>query len=42
MDAFPVQEETGVEFSSIVPGARACGHDALTAMLLGAAQVLSV
>ena len=42
MDALPVQEETGLEFASRVDGAmHACGHDLHTAMLVGAAQVLS-
>jgi hippurate hydrolase len=42
MDALPVREETGVEFASTVDGAmHACGHDAHTAMLAGAARILS-
>ncbi|MBD0295644.1 MAG: amidohydrolase, partial [Flavisolibacter sp.] len=42
MDALPVQEETGLPFTSKVPGvSHACGHDAHTAMLLGTAAVLS-
>ncbi|WP_232664918.1 M20 metallopeptidase family protein [Pseudonocardia sp. TRM90224] len=41
-DALPVWEETGLAFASEVPGAmHACGHDAHTAMLLGAAHVLA-
>ena len=41
MDALPVTEETGLPFSSRVPGQmHACGHDAHTAMLLTAARVL--
>lgn len=42
MDALPVQEETGLPFSSIVTGvSHACGHDAHTSVLLGAAATLS-
>lgn len=42
MDALPVEERTGLPFASEVRGAmHACGHDAHTAMLLGAAHVLS-
>ncbi len=42
MDALPVQEQTGLAFSSEVDGAmHACGHDLHTAMLVGAARLLS-
>lgn len=42
MDALPVQEATGVPFSSEVDGAmHACGHDLHTAMLAGAATLLA-
>lgn len=42
MDALPVEEETGLTFSSCNRGVmHACGHDGHTAMLLVAAKVLS-
>jgi len=42
MDALPVQEETGLPFASKIPGKmHACGHDIHTAILLGAAGILS-
>src|SRR5262245_31035176 len=42
MDALPMPEETGLPFASEVEGAmHACGHDAHTAMLVGAARLLS-
>lgn len=41
MDALPIQEETGLPFASTHPGRmHACGHDAHTAILLGAARWL--
>lgn len=43
IDALPVTEDTGLEFSSKNPGVmHACGHDFHAAILLGAAMVLSL
>jgi hippurate hydrolase len=40
-DALPMLEETGLDFTSTIPGAcHACGHDAHVAMLAGAARIL--
>lgn len=42
IDALPIQEETGLPFSSQVPNVmHACGHDAHTAILLCLAEALS-
>ncbi|MXY77376.1 MAG: amidohydrolase [Acidimicrobiia bacterium] len=42
MDALPITEETGLEFASSHDGfMHACGHDLHTAMLVGAARLLS-
>jgi amidohydrolase len=42
MDALPVTEQTGLDFSSTIPGVmHACGHDLHTAILVGAARLLS-
>lgn len=42
IDALPMAERTGLPFASATPGvAHACGHDAHTAMLLGAATALA-
>lgn len=36
MDALPIQEESGVDYASEVPGKmHGCGHDMHTAMMLG-------
>jgi amidohydrolase len=42
MDGLPVQEATGLDYSSRIDGAmHACGHDLHTAMLAGAATLLA-
>ena len=42
MDALPIQENTGLDYESVVPGQmHACAHDGHTANLLGVAMVLS-
>jgi hippurate hydrolase len=42
IDALPIEEESGVPYTSTKPGVmHACGHDGHTAMLLGAAKYLA-
>ena len=42
MDALPIEEASGVEFASLVPGRmHACGHDVHTTIALGVAHALS-
>ncbi len=42
IDAFPIQEKHETPYKSVVPNvSHACGHDAMTAMVVGAAEILS-
>jgi amidohydrolase len=42
MDALPMHEESGADWSSRIPGKmHACGHDGHTAMLAGAARLIA-
>ena len=41
IDALPIEEQTGLAYSSTIPGRmHACGHDGHTTILLGAARML--
>ncbi|MBQ4133689.1 MAG: M20/M25/M40 family metallo-hydrolase, partial [Desulfovibrionaceae bacterium] len=42
MDGLPIEEATGLPYASEHPGCmHACGHDGHTAMVLGAAKIMS-
>ena len=42
MDALPIEEDTGAQYTSQTPGVmHACGHDGHTAILLGVARALT-
>ena len=41
MDALPVQERTGLDYAAAGETMHACGHDLHTAMMVGAARLLS-
>jgi len=40
MDALPIEEQSGLDFCCTTGNMHACGHDAHTAMLIGAARLL--